>query len=420
MRLRARRVLPRLPALRSTLAAFAIPGYAALWTSTASSAFGWTASLVAIGWIVLEISDSPFAVGATFAARLAPALILGIPLGALADRFDRRRTLIAVNVAGAAAALLVAGFAAAGRLGLAEIFALSVGLGVLDTLRGTVGQSYAYDLAGAGGSTNAIALANLGGQLAGTVGGAAGGIVLQNAGVAVTFVMTALPGLVAAALLATSRRRAIESAPAAPAPVRLVPSLGRSMTLIARNRLVALIAAVVIVGEILGFSSVTLYPTFARDVLHVDAAGLGAMSAARGIGGIVGLLALARFGFRGRGGALILGATIVFGLALVAFAASSVFALSLAILAAVGLTASALDTLGQSLIQQSVDDQERGAAMGIWFFAIGFGPFGHLGIGALAGIVGGPLAMAISGGLLATLGIAIAVATPLRRLGRPS
>ncbi len=84
-----------------------------------------------------------------------------------------------------------------------------------------------------------------------------------------------------------------------------------------------------------------------------------------------------------------------------------------------GLTASALDTLGQSLMQQSVDDEERGAAMGIWFFAIGFGPFGHLGIGALAGVVGGPLAMAISGGLLATLGIAFAVATPLRRLGRP-
>ena len=225
MRLRARRVSPRLPALRSTLAAFAIPGYAALWTSTASSAFGWSASLVAIGWIVLDISDSPFAVGGTFAARLAPALILGIPLGALADRFDRRRTLIAVNVAGAAAALLVAGFAAAGRLGLAEIVALSVGLGVLDTLRGTVGQSYAYDLAGVGGATNAIALANLGGQLAGTVGGAASGIVLQNAGIAATFVMTALPGLVAAALLATSRRRAMESAPATPAPVRLRPSL---------------------------------------------------------------------------------------------------------------------------------------------------------------------------------------------------
>jgi MFS family permease len=407
--------VPRPPAFRVTLAAFSIPGYGALWTSTAASAFGWTASLVAIGWVVLDISDSPFAVGGTFAARLAPALVLGIPLGALVDRFDRRRTLIVVNVAGAAAALLVAAIAAAGRLGLAEIVALSVGLGVLDTLRGTAGQSYAYDLSGAAGATNAIALANLGGQLAGTFGGATGGVVLQNFGVAATFAMTALPGLVAAILLSLSRGR---RTPPERAPTRLVPSLGRSMTLIARNRLVALIAAVVIVGEVLGFSSFTLYPTFARDVLHVDAAGLGAMSAARGVGGILGLILLARFGFGGRGGALLLGATVAFGLALVAFAASSVFALSLAILAFVGLTASALDTLGQSLVQQSVDDDERGAAMGIWFFAIGFGPFGHLGIGALAGAIGGPLALTVTGGLLAALGIAFALASPLRRLGR--
>lgn len=414
MRLRARRVSPRLPALRSTLAAFSIPGYGALWASNAAGAFGWTASLVAIGWVVLDISNSPFAVGGTFAARLVPALVLGIPLGALADRFDRRRTLIAVNVAGSAGALLVAAIAAAGRLGLAEIVALSIGLGVLDTLRGTVAQSYAYDLSGAAGATNAIALANLGGQLAGTFGGAVGGLVLQNAGVATTFAMTALPGLVAGVLLAVSR-----GAPTTRerAPARLVPSLGRSMTLIARNRLVALIATVVIVGEVLGFSSFTLYPTFARDVLHVDAAGLGAMSAARGVGGILGLLLLAGFGFRGRGGALLLGTTVAFGLALVAFASSTVFVLSLAILTLIGLTASALDTLGQSLVQKSVDDDERGAAMGIWFFAIGFGPFGHLSIGALAGVVGGPVALTITGGLLAALGLLMAFATPLRRLG---
>jgi predicted MFS family arabinose efflux permease len=189
------------------------------------------------------------------------------------------------------------------------------------------------------------------------------------------------------------------------------------MTLLGRNRLVALIATVVIVGEVLGFSSFTLYPTFARDVLHVDAAGLGAMSAARGVGGILGLLLLAGFGFRGRGGALLLGATVAFGLALVTFASSTVFVLSLAILTVIGLTASALDTLGQSLVQKSVDDDERGAAMGIWFFAIGFGPFGHLGIGALAGVVGGPVALTITGGLLAALGLLMAIATPLRRLG---
>ena len=88
------------------------------------------------------------------------------------------------------------------------------------------------------------------------------------------------------------------------------------MTLIARNRLVALIALVVIVGEVFGFSSLTVFPTFARDVLHSDATGLGALAAARNVGAIVGLLALARLGLGGRGGRRLLPAAFGLGLAL--------------------------------------------------------------------------------------------------------
>ena len=53
--------------------------------------------------------------------------------------------------------------------------------------------------------------------------------------------------------------------------------------------------------------------------------------------------------------------------------------------------AAALDTLGQSLIQRSVEDDERGSAMGVWYFAIGFGPLGHLGLGAAAVAFGAPV-----------------------------
>ena len=86
-----------------TLAAFRLPGYRALWLAGGAGAFGWSISLVAVGWITLLVSDSPFAVGATFAARLLPALLLGIPMGSLVDRFDRRTTLVVVNVLGALA-----------------------------------------------------------------------------------------------------------------------------------------------------------------------------------------------------------------------------------------------------------------------------------------------------------------------------
>ena len=65
------------------------------------------------------------------------------------------------------------------------------------------------------------------------------------------------------------------------------------------------------------------------------------------------------------------------------------------------------DTLGQTLLQRNVDDAERGSAMGIWFFAIGFGPLGLVGLGAAANAIGAPAALAISGALLALFAVGL-------------
>lgn len=406
--------LGRLSRVRSridlTLAAFAVPGYPIAWASYAASVLGWSASMVAIGWIALQISDSSFAVGATFAARLLPALVLGIPIGAMADRLDRRRTLVVVNVIGGLALAVLALRAGSGPLLLAELLLASVVLGVVDTMRGTMAQSYVVDLAGPARATNALALSNLGAMVFGAAGAAVGGVVLDRAGPPGAFLLAASGALVAGAFLAVGRRPA-SHAPRPPSGI----DARRSMTLLLRNRPVAIITLVTILGEMLGFASLTLFPAFARDVLHTDASGLGVLSAARSVGGVFGGLALAS-SVRTRDGALLLTTTGLFGLALVGFSASSVFAISVVILVVVGGSMAALDTLGQTLVQRHVDDHERGAAMGIWFFGIGFGPFGHLGLGAAASILGAPVALAASGSLLAGAAVLVALTTRARHL----
>jgi len=388
----------------ATLAAFRVAGYPALWLSGAASGFSRSVTQVAIGWITLTATDSILAVGATFAVRMVPALLLGIPLGGLVDRYDRRATLILVNLAAIVPLLWAAAVAANGTLAVTQLILLSLALGVVDTLSGTATQTYSFDLVGPAGATNAIALGNLGVFLAGGVGSIAGGLALQRLGVASPFILSAVMAAVAAVCLVAGGARTRRERP----PPHVVPSFSRSMTLIARNRRVALIALVVVMTEILGFSSITVYPTFARDVLDSDAAGLGALATARQIGAIAGLLFLARLGLgKSRGGRLILLATFAFGLGLTAFAASTSFALSLAVLVLVGAAMAGVDTLGQTLVQRNVDDAERGSAMGIWFFAIGFGPLGLVGLGAAATAFGAPVALAISGALLASFAVGL-------------
>jgi MFS family permease len=387
-----------------TLAAFRLPGYRALWLSGSASGFTRSVTQVATGWLTLAASDSILAVGATFALRVIPALVLGIPLGGLVDRYDRRVTLILVNLAAIVPLVWIALVSGNGTLGVTQLLVLSLALGVIDTLTGTTTQTYSFDLAGPGGATNALALVNLGVFMASSVGSLAGGLAIERLGVASPFLLSAGTAGLAAVCLVVGGARARRERP----EPHLAPSLSRSMTLITRNRRVALIALVVVMVEVLGFSSITVFPTFTRDVLDSDAAGLGALGTARNLGAIAVLLMLARVGLgRSRGGRAIVLATLAMGLGLTAFALSSSFALSFAILVLVGAAMAGADTLSQSLLQRNVDDAERGSAAGIWFFAIGFGPLGLVGIGAAANAIGAPAALAISGGVLAVFALAL-------------
>jgi MFS family permease len=200
------------------------------------------------------------------------------------------------------------------------------------------------------------------------------------------------------------------------APKRQRPSFAAASTLIARNRLVGVLVATIMIAEILGFSSLTLLPTFARDVFGNGAAGLGLMTAARSIGGVVSLLLLARIGVVNRSGTIMLGAASVLGLALLAFAVTPVFELALGWLALVGGACAVLDTLSQMLIQQSVREHERGAAMGLWVFSVGCAPLGHLALGALAAAIGAPLTQALFGASLAAIVGLLALYAPLRSM----
>jgi MFS family permease len=387
-----------------TLAAFRLPGYRALWLSGSASGFTRSVTQVAIGWLTLAASDSILAVGATFALRVIPALILGIPLGGLVDRYDRRVTLIVVNLAAIVPLVWIAVVSGNGTLGVTQLLVLSLALGVIDTLTGTTTQTYSFDLAGAGGATNALALVNLGVFMASSVGSLAGGLAIERLGVASPFLLSAGTAALAAVCLVVGGA-GVRREPPEP---HLAPSLSRSMTLITRNRRVALIALVVVMVEVLGFSSITVFPTFTRDVLDSDAAGLGALGTARNLGAIAVLLMLARIGLgRSRGGRAIVLATLAMGLGLTAFALSSSFALSFGILVLVGAAMAGADTLSQSLLQRNVEDAERGSAAGIWFFAIGFGPLGLVGIGAAANAIGAPAALAISGAVLAVFALAL-------------
>jgi len=173
-------------------------------------------------------------------------------------------------------------------------------------------------------------------------------------------------------------------------------------------------------AEILGFSHQALLPSLARDILRVGPEGLGAMNAARSIGGIVALIVLSLRPIERGGGILLLSVLVCFGGSLIVLGMAPYFVgfTGVVIVLILANSAGALtDLLGQTLMQLSVPAHLRGRAGGAWVVAIGLAPLGQLQIGALASLFGVSLAFGASGLALVVLASGAAMLFPrIRRL----
>ena len=131
-----------------------------------------------------------------------------------------------------------------------------------------------------------------------------------------------------------------------------------------------------------------------RVVLHIDERALGLLSSAPGLGTVLGGLVLARFAdVRGKGRLLVASAGL-FVVAVIAFATSAHYVLSVAILVLVGACATAFSSTTQSLLQHTTEDRMRGRVVSMYTITvIGFQPLGALDLGWAVDRLGAPLAI---------------------------
>ena len=370
--------------------------------------------MVALVWLVRA---DPGAVGLIFALRAGALLVFGIPAGLLADRIDRRTLLILTSAASVGLALLIAGAASVAVVPLWGLALAALGFGTLDAARIASSQAYAYDLVGPLLATSGIALVAIATQLLSALGSVTAGPLMDTYGPSVVFlVVAAAMGVSTMLLLVRSPSLEARRRLAAPDHDHVPLSVRASLSLVRRNHLLALLAITVIVIEIFGFSAMTLQPVFADRVFGTDATGFGVMNAVMRLGGAAALVVVAVYGLRLTRGSVLLAAGAVFGGALIAFAVSPSLAVALTPIFVIGGAAAVCDSLSQSLMQRSVRDSERGAAMGVWAFGVGCGPFGHLAVGFSATRIGAPVTQLVAGGALLLLMVGMAANRALRTL----
>ena len=397
---------------------FAFADFRLLWLNVLLQSAAQGMHWVAVGWLVFDVSDSEFLVGASAALSMAPFFFLGPVAGAVADRADRRRLILAITLAAAGAALAMAAILFAGVAGIGWILALAALAGCVSAFIMTTRQSLTYDIVGARLALNGMSLNSVSMQI-GLIGGPLlFSVLITRFGAGGLFLIVGCC-YAASAVFPLFMRVQTTSASAVRAPRReSVPRvLAGYVGIMRRNRVLATLMALAAVTELFGFAHMAILPVIAKDVLSLDAFGLGVMTAVRQTGGVAGLLALSALGDFRRKGALALGVMLAFGACLMSLIFQIGAAYYVAMLALATACAMSVDALYMTLMQENVPDDQRGRAMGAWTLSIGVAPAGHLGIGALAGRVGAPASLFVSGAALAASTLCAAAALPkIRRL----
>ena len=391
-------------------AAFAFRNYRWLWASAVFSSMSMSMSMLAMGWLVLELTDRPFWGGAVAGMQGVGSVGSGVFGGVLADRFDKRKILLALRVVTGTVALVLGLLVVTNTIVLWHIMVAAFVQGVLMAVRLPATNSIVFQIVGPRRLLNALAAQLMGFNLARVVGSVIAGGVISSFGVGPNYILVAIFTYTAGALLLF----VTVAQPQAPSTHEPFWDAAREgIRYVWNNGTVRLLLIMSVFMELFGFSFHIMLPVMARDVLGVGASGLGFLSAAGGVGAVASTLAVASLGdFRNKGG-LLLASALGAGLMLVLFAFSPWYVVSLVLVTGVGALLMSYDVSMGTLLQLLSTNEVRGRVLGIYGLTFGFTPLGGFLVGLVGTVVGVPVAMGVGAGVIIAYGLRV-----LRSVGR--
>lgn len=403
-------------------ASLRVRNYRLYWSGQVVSLIGTWMQMVSLPWLVLALGGSPLELGIVAALQFGPAMLLAPFGGVFADRVDKRRALIATQIAAMGQAGLLFVLVASGVIEIPLVMLMASVLGLINAVDMPVRQSLAADLVPRRALPNAIALNSMAFNAARVVGPAVAGVTIAAAtsalgsvesGVAVNLginTMTYLGVLIALLRMDPTQIRRHERPERHP-PV--LDSLVEGVRYAARSPRV--LWPLILLGGVatFGFNFQILLPLFSVQVLGLNADGYGALFAAMGLGSLVGSLTLAFLRWQRPGRLMLLGGA-AFGASLVAIAVTrDAWPAALLIMVA-GYTSMLMINTINATVQADVPDALRGRVMSLYVTVFaGSAPLGGLFAGAVAQAWGTPAAFG-AGAALSFVTLAI-VAWGLRR-----
>lgn len=383
--------------------------YRRYWLALIFTVAGRNLEFTALPWLVLQMSDSPLMLGVTGLIQTLPTLALTPVGGVFADRIHGQRLLLFLQGLTALLSLIFATAVLKDWVEVGHVWLFAFLLGAIRAFDQPSRHALLPRVVPREEMAKAVALGNSVWQFVRlTVPGLAG-LLIDLLGVGPTFYAAGLCFLIAMPLLFS-----VHISPTVSPGGRghFLRDLVRGLNFAWRNDTVSTFIGMTFFNSVFGMSYAIMMPVFARDILQVGSRGYGFLQTAAGAGAVAGGLTVAYLARSLRQGRQALIGAIAFGLLLIGFAFSPWYPLSLGVLFLVGFANEFYMTTVMILLQLRLPDELRGRVMGIFGLTWSLMPLGGALSGTLAEYAGAPVAVALGGGLVATMALWVALTKP--------
>ncbi|MEZ4503730.1 MAG: MFS transporter [Dehalococcoidia bacterium] len=361
--------------------------------------------LLVRGVLVFQLTGSFAALGLVSLANAIPGLLFSLVGGVVADRAPKKSIIQTSQFLSGLNAAAVAALAFSGLLTFHYLLAAAVVQGATNAMMQPARQSIIPDLVPRDRLMNAIALNTSGQNMMQLIGPAAGGALIAFLSPGAVYVVMGTLYFLAVAFTFRLPKEPVYTM-TTPFPGMRggrrsggVRDLVAGLRYVAQDRTVRMLIMVNFVIVLAAMPYTMMLPGFVREVLDKGPAEQGLMMSLAGVGALTGSLLVASLSGGNRGRLLLIFAALL-GVALIMFAASSNYYLTLPIMLLIGVGQAGRMSMGQVLIQTYSADEYRGRVMAVWFMQFSLVQFGTFAVGIVSELIGPQLAI---GGLAAIM-----------------
>ncbi len=365
-----------------------------LWFGNLAATFAMQMQMVARGWLIYDMTQSPIQLAWVMMAFSLPMMLFSLFGGVAADRLTKKWLMIVAQSANCVSTFALAGIVITGHIEFWHFIAFGLFNGTIMSFSMPARQAMVPEIVRDDQLVNAVALNSATMNLSRVLGPSMAGIIIaiiaggdtsSHIGVGVVFITNGVLYLISVLTVVVLRHRG-QSKLLHRGTIR--GDMGDGLRYIWNHDLLRGLIFMTFIPLLFGFPVQSLMPVFNHDVLNGGPADLGLLLSIMGAGAIVGSLVLARFAEAKSKGMILFATALAWAVSLAAFAISQSMWLALAACAFMGLVSSIFMSLHMSIITLIIEPEMRGRVMSIMMMTFGLMPLGALPVSYVAETVG--------------------------------